>query len=305
MTDDTPPAFLSPRILVPFLVVTLIWGTTWFVIQSQLTFVPPAWSVAYRFLVAGVAMLGVAFVAKAPLTLGRPEHVFCALLGIAQFAFNFNFVYQAERYITSGLVAVVFALLFLPNAVFARFALGQRMSGRLIMGSAIAVLGIILLFIDELRGDGSDQATTLTGIAFTLSGVVCASIANVMQATERARQMPMMTMLAWAMLWGAFFDACFAFVTSGPPIFDASPEYMFGLAYLGLVASALAFPLYFRNIRDIGPAKAAYSSVLIPIIAMAISTVFEGYRWSALAIAGSVVALAGMVVALSARKPST
>jgi drug/metabolite transporter (DMT)-like permease len=123
-----------------------------------------------------------------------------------------------------------------------------------------------------------------------------------MQASSHGRRQPMGAMLAVAMLIGAAGDALFAWTTDGPPRWDPRPEYWLGLAYLGVVASAVAFTLYFGVIRAIGPARAAYSSVIIPVIAMCFSTVFEGYRWSALAGFGAVLTLAGLVVALRSRR---
>lgn len=304
MTQETP-SLLAPRVLIPFLVVTLIWGSTWIVIKDQLAVVPSSWSVTYRFLLAGLVMLGVAAVTRVPFRLGRNGQAFAALLGLAQFVLNFNFVYQAEHHVTSGLVSLVFALLFVPNAVLSRIFFGHRVSGRFLIGSAIAIAGLALLFVNEARGDARAQTATLLGVGFTMAGVMCASVANVMQASEMARTLPMASMLGWSMLWGAALDAVYAWVTSGPPVVEWRAGYFGGIAFLGIMASAVAFSLYFRIIRDIGPAKAAYSSVIIPVIAMGFSTLFEGYRWTELAAAGSVIALIGMVIALSAPKPST
>jgi drug/metabolite transporter (DMT)-like permease len=303
MNDETP-SLLTPRILIPFVIVTLIWGGTWIVIKDQLSVVPPSWSVTYRFLLAGLVMLAVAVFTRVRLQIGREGHAFALVMGIAQFVMNFNFVYRAEHYVTSGLVAVVFALLFLPNAVLSRIFIGQKMTGRFVVGSAIAIIGIGLLFVNEAQGDDASRTATLLGVAFTFAGVMSASIANVMQATERARLLPMASMLGWSMLWGTAINSVYAYSTAGPPVIEWRLGYLLGIAYLGIVASAVAFSLYFRIIRDIGPAKAAYSSVIIPVIAMGFSTAFEGYRWSVLAALGSAVALAGMLVALSARKPS-
>jgi drug/metabolite transporter (DMT)-like permease len=305
MSDDLPLGFNSPRVLIPFLIVTLIWGSTWIVIKDQLGIVPASWSVTYRFLTAGIVMLGVAIVTRAPLNIGRSGLIFAGLMGTAQFVLNFNFVYRAEHHVTSGLVAVVFSLLFVPNAVMAQLFLGQKMTTRFVIGSLIAVSGIALLFLHEAQGDSGNSAATLTGIGFTLLGVMSASTANVMQATERARTLPMASMLGWGMLIGAAIDAIWAWISAGPPVIDLRLGYFMGVAYLGVIASAIAFSLYFRTIRDIGPGRAAYSSVLIPVIAMGFSTVFEDYKWSLLAGLGSAITLFGMVVALSARKPST
>jgi drug/metabolite transporter (DMT)-like permease len=300
--EPQPPSILTPRVLLPFLIVTLIWGSTWIVIKDQLGVVPPSWSVTYRFLLGGLVMLGVALYSGESLRLNRAGLIFVALMGVAQFVFNFNFVYRAESFIASGLVAVVFALLFLPNAIFARVWLGHRLSARFIAGSALAIIGIALLFANEARGDEASNRATLIGIGFTMAGVVSASVANVMLGSARAKAMSLPVMLGWAMMIGALFDAIFAWVTAGPPQFDMRWGYVLGIGYLGIIASALAFSLYFQTIRDIGPAKAAYSSVAIPVIAMAFSTAFEGYEWTGLSVAGSAVALLGMVVALGGKR---
>ena len=302
MTEQ--PSILSPRVLIPFLTVTLIWGATWIVIKDQLGVVPPSWSVTYRFLLAGIVMFIVAAVTRVPILLKRDGMILAVVFGVAQFAFNFNFVYRAEIYVTSGLVAVVFALLFVPNALLSRLFLGQKISGRFFIGSTLSIIGIVLLFVNEARGDEMDLRATLIGIGFTLAGVLSASAANILQATERAKAQPMASLLAWGMVFGSIVNASFAWITAGPPVVDMRAGYFLGIAYLGIIGSALAFTLYFGMIRLIGPAKAAYSSVTIPIVAMLISTIFEGYHWSALAVVGCVTALSGLVVALSARKPS-
>lgn len=301
----TTPSILTPRVLIPFVIITVIWGSTWIVIRDQLGVVPPSWSVTYRFLLAGIIMLGVAVAKRENLSLTREQHVFAILFGVMQFSVNFNFVYRAEHYITSGLVAVVFALLVVPNAIFARIFLGQKMQRAFIIGSVIALGGLLLLFIHEARRDPGNVTATILGVVLTFAGVLSASVANVMQASKRAEGVAMPVMLGWGMLWGTLFNSVLALVTAGPPVIDMRIGYFAGVAYLGIFASAIAFSLYFKIIREIGPAKAAYSSVIIPILAMLISTVAEGYRWSALAIAGCVIALAGLVIALSARRPST
>ena len=297
---------LAPRVLIPFVLITLIWGSTWIVIRDQLGVVPPSWSVTYRFLLAGLVMVGWAVIRRENLRLDRSQMLFAMAMGVMQFAVNFNFVYRAEHYVTSGLVAVVFAMLLVPNAVLARLFLGQRVTRGFIAGSVIAMGGLVLLFIHEARRDGGSMDATLLGVGLTLLGVVSASVANVMQATDRARAMPMPVLLGWGMLWGTLANAVFALATAGPPVIDLRWGYLAGVAYLGIMASAIAFTLYFGIIRAIGPAKAAYSGVIIPILAMLISTFAEGYHWSPLAIAGCVIALAGLVIALGARaKPAT
>ncbi|KQT34896.1 multidrug transporter [Sphingomonas sp. Leaf412] len=303
MSSD--PAVAGPRVWLPFLIVVLIWGSTWIVIRDQLGGaggVPPSWSVSYRFLVAGLGLAAVAAIRRERVALTRDFWMFAGALALLQFVLNFNFVYRAEGHITSGLVAVVFALLIVPNAVFARVFVGQRVTGRFVTGSAVAVAGVALLFVHEARVDPGGPGATLTGIALTGWAILSASLANVMQATQAAKRHAMIPTLAIAMLLGSALDAAFAFATVGPPVIDPRPAYLAGVLYLGLVGSSLAFTLYFRIIRAVGPAKAAYNGVMVPVVAMALSTVFEGYRWSTLAAAGAVLAMAGLVIALGARR---
>ena len=295
---------LRPRVLIPFIVATIIWGTTWIVIRDQLGPVPPTWSIVYRFAAGALAMFIYAALTKSPFRIGRQGHVFAVIFGFAQFVLNFNFVYRAEAFITSGLVAVLFAMLLVPNALLGRVFLKQPLSGRFLLGSLVAVIGVGMLIAQEIRADTASTSATLLGVVFTLLGVLSASVANIMQGTARGKALPMASTLAWGMLWGTGMNAVFAFALTGAPVMEWTPTYIGGVIYLGVFASAVAFTCYFSVIRDVGPARAAYSSVLTPILAMIISTVVEDYRWSWLAGAGGVVALAGLLIALSARRPA-
>ncbi|WP_324748826.1 DMT family transporter [Sphingomonas sp. LY54] len=304
MTETPAATIMSPRVLIPFVVITLIWGSTWIVIKDQLGTVPPTWSVTYRFIIAGTAMFAYAAWKGFPLRIDRKGHLLAAGFGIPQFCLNFNFVYAAEHYITSGLVAVVFALLLVPNTALGWLFLKHRITARFLVGSAIATVGVGLLFVQEMRSTSFDPGTVLIGIGLTLLGVLSASVSNVMQAGEGLRARPIASMLAWGMAYGVLANAIFALIVYGPPVIEYRVGYWLGLFYLGIAASALAFTFYFGIIRAIGPSKAAYSSLLVPIIAMGFSTVFEDYHWSTLAVAGGILALAGLTIALRSRRPA-
>jgi drug/metabolite transporter (DMT)-like permease len=301
MNKAAEPPLSRAAIIVSFIIFTGIWGSTWIVIRDQLGVVAPQWSVAYRFLIAAGAMIAVARWQGASLRLPRGAGKIALLFGVSQFAINFNAVYLAERHITSGLVATVFALLLIPNALLAWAWLGDRPNRRFIWSSIPALAGIVLLFVHETRADPSGAADVLAGIGLTLAGLISASFANVLQATPAAKRVALPTMLAWGMTIGAVIDVAVALVVAGPPTFDPRPGYVAGLLYLAFAASALAFSLYIPVVRAIGPARAAYSSVLVPIIAMALSTLFEGYRWSPLAALGAALAIGGMVLAIGGR----
>jgi drug/metabolite transporter (DMT)-like permease len=292
------PGFLSPRVAIPFIIVSLIWGSTWLVIRDQLSVVPASWSVTYRFAVACIGMFILALVMRLPLRLDRRGFLWTMLLGAMQFALNFNFVYQAEHHITSGLVAVIFALLIIPNALLAKWWMGRAIGRPFIIGSMIASAGVALLMLQEYRAAPVGGTAVLIGTSLTLIAVMCASVSNVLQVLPNIARFPTITILAWSMLWGTLFDAAWSLITHGPPVIDMRPSYLGGVLYLGIVGSVITFPLYFRLIREIGPGKAAYTGVVIPIVAMLLSSLFEGYVWTPLAIGGAVLATIGLIIAM-------
>ncbi len=285
--------------MAEFALVTAIWGSTWLVIKGQLGVVPPLWSVTYRFGAAGLVLGIVAAATGRWRWPTRAGHAFAAMVGVVQFTLNYDLVYAAETRLASGLVAMVFALLIVPNAILAAVFLKVRITLRFAAGSVVGILGLTLLFAPDLAASGSAVGA---GLGLAAAAVICASVGNVLQAGRLGRSLPPLPTLALAMGYGALVDAGVAAATVGPPVGDPRPVYWVGLAYLAIAASVVAFSVYYRLIRRIGPGPAAYTSVVVPVIAMALSTLFEGYRWTALSAAGAIVAIVGLVVALGARR---
>ncbi len=301
MTAAPAPSMLSPRVLIPFMLTGTIWGSTWFVITGQIDGVPAAWSVFYRFLLATPALFAVALVMGKRLKLNRPEHLLALGVGIAQFSGNFLFVYHAESHITSGIVAVMFALLMVPNAVFAKVFIGERVAGGFIGGSVVAIVGVALLLVHEWRVAPLDGNVGL-GIALAIGGMLAASIANVVQANPTGRGVPMVSLLAWAMLYGTIFDLGFALLTAGPPPVPQAWQFWVGTAYLAIIGSVVTFPLHYNLVREIGAGRTAYNAIVTVCVAMLLSTLFEGYRWNILTASGAGLALLGMGLALRSRQ---
>lgn len=299
--ESAPPhALLRPQIALPFLLVALIWGSTWYVITGQIADVPPSWSVAYRFALATPAMFAVALVSRKSLRIGGKGHALALFIGLTQFCGNFNFVYRAEEHLTSGVVAVMFGMLMVPNALLGAWLLGQRVTPRFLLGSCVAIAGIALLLLHEAQTSRLGGNVPL-GIALTVGGILAASLANVTQANTTGRSLPLLSLLAFSMLYGTGFDIAFAWASAGPPVLSTNPAYWLGVAWLALAGSVVTFPLYYGIVRAIGPGRAAYNGVLVIVVAMLISTFVEGYGWSLLAAAGAMLGIAGMIVALRAR----
>ena len=291
---------MRPQIAVPFVIVALIWGSTWWVITGQIAEVPASWSIAWRFMLATPAMFLVAIVMGKNLRIGRAGHGLALLLGLTQFCGNFNFVYRAELHLTSGIVAVMFSLMIVTNAIFGQWLLRQSVTRRFYLGGAIALSGVALLLIHEARLSPLG-GNVLLGTVLAIGGILAASIANVLQANKTGSALPMASLLAWSMLYGTGFNITLALWEAGVPEIPTSLAYWAGLIWLALAGSVVTFPLYYTIIRKIGAGRAAYQNILVIIVAMAISTTLEDYQWSWLAIAGAVLAVIGMAVALRAK----
>jgi drug/metabolite transporter (DMT)-like permease len=269
------------------------------VIRTQLGEVPPSWSVTWRFALGAAVMFGLCLVRGKSLRLTGRQHGFALLVAVSQFVLNFNLVYRSEQYLASGLVSLTFAFLLVTNTALSAAFLGQRVTGRFMIGSAIGLAGVALLFAPDLGKPGGEQMGL--GLALAFGGVFSASIANVLQATPQGRAMPLEAGIAWAMAWGALIDGAVAWGISGPPVISTAPVYLAGLAYLGIAASAVAFNLYYILIRTVGAGPAAWNGVAVPVVAMALSTLLEGYQWTLTAVAGIALALIGLTIALRAK----
>lgn len=292
---------LSPRVLIPFMLTGTIWGSTWFVITGQISDVPAAWGVFYRFMLATPALFMVAVMMGNRLRLTRAEQLLALGVGIAQFSGNFLFVYHSEQHITSGIVAVMFALLMVPNAIFARVFIGEKVQGGFFGGSLVAIAGVALLLVHEWNAAPLGGNVGL-GIALAIGGMLAASIANVVQANPTGRGVPMVSLLAWAMLYGTIFDLGFALVTQGPPQVPIGWQFWAGTAYLAIIGSVVTFPLHYNLVREIGAGKTAYNGIVTVCVAMLLSTLFEGFVWDALSAGGMALALIGMGLALRSRQ---
>jgi drug/metabolite transporter (DMT)-like permease len=301
VSDAAAPTMLSPRVLVPFMLTGTIWGSTWFVITGQIAGVPAAWGVFYRFMLATPALFALAVVMGNRLRLNRPEHLLALGVGIAQFSGNFLFVYHAEAHITSGIVAVMFALLMVPNAVFARIFIGERVQGGFVGGSLVAIAGVAMLLVHEWNAAPLGGNVGL-GIVLAIGGMLAASIANVVQANPTGRGVPMVSFLAWAMVYGVAFDLVYALATEGLPQVPTAWQFWAGTAYLAIIGSVVTFPLHYNLVREIGAGRTAYNAIVTVCVAMLLSTLFEGFVWDALSAGGMALALTGMGLALRSRQ---
>jgi drug/metabolite transporter (DMT)-like permease len=280
-----------------YLTSVFIWGSTWLVITFQLGKVPPAVSIVYRFALAGLVLLAWARLKSLRLRFSPEDHLWMALQGALLFGVNYLCVYLAETEITSGLVAVVFSLLVVLNIVGARIFFGTPLKSSTLLGAVLGIAGVALVFLPELsRGTGSGDSAL--GVALAIGGAFTASLGNIVAYRNHGRGLPVVQMNAFGMLYGALLVALFALVSRQTFLFEWSPRYILSLAYLTLFGSILAFGAFLVLLGKIGADRAGYVTVAIPIVALLLSSLFEGLRWHATLVIGILLCLAGNIAIL-------
>ena len=286
---------------VLYALTVVIWGTTWIALKLQLGSVPIPWSIAWRFALAAVVLFAW-LAARGRLRLPRREvRWLVAAQGLCLFCLNFICFLNASRTIASGLVAVVFSTATLWNALGARFVFKRALTPTILGGAALGLGGLLLMFWPELARHGA-SADTWRGLAFALGGTLCFSAGNLLSARMQSLgEAPALTN-AWGMAVGtvALVAGCAAFGV--PPAFDTSPTYVGALLYLAIPGSVIGFTAYLLLVGRLGPERAAYCTALFPLVALAISSVVEDYRWTPAALLGLALVMAGN--ALVFRRPA-
>jgi drug/metabolite transporter (DMT)-like permease len=287
--------------LVLYLSAVLIWGSTWIAITFQFGKVPPTVSVAYRFALASLLLFGWCLARRLRLRFSAMEQAAMALQGLLLFGFNYVCVYVAETQISSGLVAVVFSLIVFLNIVGARLFFGTPVRSAMLAGAVLGVGGVALIFLPEFR-HGAGGGRMWTGLSLALVGTVSASLGNLLSARNQRRGLPVVQLNAYGMLYGALLVGLYAWLRGEPFVFDGSARYLLSIGYLALFGSVLAFGAYLTLVGRIGADRAAYATVVIPVVALVLSGLFEGFRWQAGTVAGIGLCLAGNVLVLRKRE---
>jgi len=276
---------------------SLIWGSTWLAIKLQLTQVPPILSVAYRFCLASLILLVFCRLAGKRLHFPWRDHRFMALQGFTLFGLSYCGSYLATGYLTSGLVAVVFSTILMWNILNLRLFMHQPIAWRAFCGGVLGLSGICVVFWKDLAAFAATRG--MIGLLIALGGAYLASIGNVVGSRNARKGVPVTQANAFGMAYGGLLTLLIHFALGGTLSMDWTVGYLGPMLYLTVFGSIVAFGCYMLLIGRIGAEYAAYVTLLMPIIALILSTVFENYHWSANAAAGVAIVLAGNLIILT------
>ena len=280
-----------------YLAATLIWGSTWLGIKLQLTQVPPILSVGYRFCLASLILITYCLLTNKKLKFSKYDHLFMALQGITLFGLGYCMSYLATVYLTSGLVAVVYSAIMMWNILNLKLFMSQSVDWRAFSGGVVGLMGICILFWQDLTAFTATRG--LIGLGFALTGSYLASLGNIIGSHNAATGIPVTQANAFGMAYGGILTLLIHFGSGGSLTMDWSFGYLGPMLYLTIFGSVTAFGCYMLLIGRIGAEYAAYVMLLVPVLALLLSTLFENYHWTVNGVSGIVLVLIGNLVMLT------
>ncbi len=292
------------KYLLFYLITVFIWGTSWIAIKLQLGSVEPIVSVTYRFTLATLILLIWCRIQGLNMRFSLKEHSFMLLQGILLFGFNYLFFYIAELHVTSGLAAVIFSTILVMNMINGAIFLKSAIDGMVAIGGLLGLAGIILVFRPEISSFSLENDGAL-GALLCVVATLFASLGNITSARNQKNGLPVIQTNAYGMGYGAFVMLLLTLAMGKSFDFEPSPVYIGSLLYLALFGSVIAFGCYLTLVGNIGADRAAYATLLFPIVALTISTIWEDYHWTVSSAAGVGLILLGNLWMLKRRKPES
>jgi drug/metabolite transporter (DMT)-like permease len=286
-----------------YVVVVLIWGTSWLAIKYQLGVVAPEMSIAYRFIAAFAILVGYCLVTGRALRMPRRAFSLVVALGLTLFCANYILFYLAAGYLVTGLLSVVFSTITVMNIINGRLLFGQPVERVVAIGAGLGLVGIGLVFWPDLAGL-EWRSGAAWGLLLSLLATYLASLGNMTSVKLGRMGISVVDSNAFGMGVGALGALVYALISGADIVYDLRPAYSISLVFLSLFASVIGFGCYLTLVRRIGAGRAAYATVLFPLIALALSTWFEGYHWPIQAVPGVALVLFGNLLVLSRRSTS-
>ncbi|MEP3048489.1 MAG: DMT family transporter [Roseibium sp.] len=283
-----------------YAMTVLAWGFSWIAMKGQGTTVAPEVSVFWRFVLAACLMMVWVKVRGHGLRFAFKDHVRFAGLGALLFSTNFTLFYYGAAHLPSGLLAVVFSTASIFNLFLGLLLFGQRPNGQALIAGTLGFTGIALMFWPNLVGAEINSEAAL-GLVLCICGTLSFCCGNMLSADTQRRGIGVTPATAWGMVYGMVFLGVFVFLRGQDFAIEWTTTYIGTLVYLAVVASVIAFASYLTLLGRIGSARAGYATVVFPVVALTVSTIFEGYQWTALAIAGLICVLTGNFLMLRAR----
>ena len=280
-----------------FISTLIVWGPTWYIIKFQLGIVDPMTSVFYRFFLSSIIILVFCVLKKINLKFSLKEHLLISALGISLFNINYVFFYLSTVHLISGFVALCFSSILFMNVVNNIVFKRKYPKIMTLVGGFIGTLGLLFIFYDEIISFEFSKGTSI-GILLGVLATYFASIGNLISEYTSKIKLNVVAVTGYGMLYGSVTLLIYLLVVGIDLNFDYSYRYITSLLYLSIFGSVFGFILYLSIIKNIGANDAAYVAIIMPLIALIISTIFEGLIWDMNLYIGAFLVLFGNILIL-------
>ncbi len=282
-------------------ITILIWGSSWIMIKFQVEVVSASISVFYRFFLAAIILQCLCLIKRQKSVYALREYIFIAIQGFCLFAVNYWLFYLSAEYLSSGLMALIFSTIVVMNMINGRIWFGTPINLKMVFGAMMGISGLTLVFWPEIQWEDSNY-NMFKGLIFAFVATYFSSLGNIVSLRNQKKGIPVFYSNAYAMTFGCLTMLMITMITNEPWNFSWNPQFLLSLVFLSVFASVVGFWCYLTLLGRVGADRGAYATLIFPIVALSISTVFEGYQWSLIAISGVVLILLGNFIIL---KPSS
>ncbi len=287
-----------------YVITVLIWGSTWLAIEFQVVDVAAEVSIFYRYALATLILFVWTTLRKIDMHFSRRAHVKFAVFGLFMFSINYVFGYHAQRFITSAVMAIVFSTMLIMNIFHTRLFFGVKSGSHVLWGALMGMVGLVLVLSQEVREFSlSDDA--VIGIGLGLVGTYFASVGNIISQAAQKKALPVIQMNAWGMFYGALMTGLIALGQGRDFSFEPSFSYVSSLLYLAVFGSVIAFGTYLTLVGRVGANRAAYATILFPLVAVILSYFFEDFQFRVETVAGIILILGGNYLVMFAKSGQT
>ena len=284
--------------LILFIATLFCWSPTWYLIKFQLGYVDPLVSVFYRFVAASLIIFIYLVIKRANLRFSFNHHIWFLFFGTCLYSINYVFFYTSNTYLVSAFPAIVFSTVVIMNILGEWFYFKKKPTLKTFIGVAIGMLGIIIIFNKEIFNFSLSNGTHI-GLLLALLGTFCASTGNMVHQRTLNNNFPLIETIAFAMFYGSLITLLITQLNNTELLFEFTFRYISSLAYLSVFGSIFAFVFYLKLLERLGPGRAGYVGVVMPVIALLISTIFENLEWQLNLIAGLPILLVGAVLVIN------
>jgi len=284
--------------IVLFTITLFCWSPTWYLIKFQLGYVDPLVSVFYRFLISSFIIFIFLIIKKEKLKFSIIQHFWFLFFGICLYSVNYVFFYMSNTYLISAFPAIVFSTVVIMNIVGEAFYFKKKPSIKTITGASIGMLGILIIFNDEILNFNFSEGTHI-GLFLALIGTFSASTGNMVHQRNLNNNFPPIQTIAYAMFYGSIVTLIITRFRGAELLFETSFSYISSLLYLSIFGSIFAFVSYLKLLEKVGPGRAGYVGVVMPVLALIISTIFENLEWQYNLIIGLPILIIGAVLVIN------